>query len=487
MDTTSSDPRTTAPRTADRRRRGRLLAAGALVLATAIAGTVARGRTAPSPSGTPPEFTAADGRVRFTGRLDRSAVLQHGDGLVRMELAIRGRDAEPRIRAARLPTDLLVILDRSGSMEGEKIVRARAAIGEIVSRLGEQDRFALVAYSNDAALAIPLTPAAAAREAWSRRGTELAADGGTNMASGLDLGLDTIDAARAAGRAARVILISDGLANQGDASREGLVRRAGRAARGEYVLSAIGVGADFDEQLMTALADAGTGNYYYLERASDLASVFTREFDGARTTVAKALAVEIEPADGVEVRDAAGYPLVREGRRIVFRPGGLHAAQERRIWVTLAAPHATVGEQALGRFSLSYGDAGARTTLAFGETPRIAVVANEDDFFARVDKSAWADGVLVEAYNEMQAAVAREVKAGNRQKALDRIQAYRAEVGSMNDALKVPAATAKLEESHDLERDVAGAFVGPDQPARQNALSKSKGAQAIDGRRLGSK
>jgi Ca-activated chloride channel family protein len=284
-----------------------------------------------------------------------------------------------------------------------------------------------------------------------------------------------------------VILISDGLANQGDASREGLVRRAGRAARGEYVLSAVGVGADFDEQLMTALADAGTGNYYYLERASDLASVFAREFDGARNTVASALAVEIEPADGVEVRDAAGYPLAREGRTVVFRPGALYAGQERRIWVTLAAPHGTLGEQPLGRFSLSYGDAAGRTTLTFGETPRVVVVAAEDDFFARVDKSAWSDGVLVDAYNAMQATVAREVKAGNKQKALDRITEYRAEVGRMNDALQVPAAAAKLEESHDLERDVVGAFEGPDQPARQNALGKARGAQALDARRVGSK
>jgi Ca-activated chloride channel family protein len=474
--------------TLDPRRRTRVLAAGALVLATAIAGTVARGRTVRATSGGAAAFSAGgSGPVRFSGRLDRGAVLRHGDGLVRMELAIRGDDAEPRVRPARLPTDLVVILDRSGSMEGEKIRRARAAIGEIVSQLGEQDRFALVAYANDAALEIPLTPAGAARDAWSRRGEALAAEGGTNLASGLDRALDTVDAARAAGRTARVILISDGLANQGDASREGLVRRAGRAARGEYVLSTVGVGADFDEGLMTALADAGTGNYYYLERASDLASVFTREFEGARRTVASALAVEIEPADGVEVRDAAGYPLGREGGVVVFRPGALHAGQERRIWVTLAAPHRTLGDQALGRFSLSYGDAERRTTLTFEETPRVSVVAAEDDFFARVDKDAWAEGVAVEAYNEMQASVAREVKSGDRLKALGYVGDFGDEVERMNERLAVPAAEATLDEMRKLERDVQAAFEGADQSARQNSFSKSRGAAALDARRAGSK
>lgn len=478
MQTTRTDPR----------RRIRYLAAGALVLATALAGTVARGRGTASPSARPAEFAAAGGGpVRFTGRLDRSAVLQHGDGLVRMELALRGADEEPQVRAARLPTDLIVILDRSGSMQGEKIDRARAAVAEIVSRLGEQDRFGLVAYANDATLAIPLTPASGARQAWSRCGAELTADGGTNMSSGLDLAFDTIDAARAPGRTPRAILISDGLANQGDPSRDGLLRRAGHAARGEFMLSTVGVGADFDEYLMTALADAGTGNYYYLRQAGDLASVFAREFEGARRTVASALAVEIEPAEGVDVRDAAGYPLARDGRTIVFRPGALYAGQERRIWVTLAAPHAALGEQALGRFSVSWGDGGARTRLAFGETPRVAVVAAKEDFFARVDAPTWAAGAVVDAYNSMQATVAREVKAGKLDAARQRIAEYRAEVGGMNDALKVPAAAAKLAEADALEREVQAAFEGADQPARQNALSKSKSAASLDGRRVGSK
>src|SRR6476661_8401077 len=104
------------------------------------------------------------------------------------------------------------------------------------------------------------------------------------------------------------------------------------------MLSAIGVGADFNEQLMTALADAGTGNYYYVQNAHDLGSIFAREFDAARTTVATGLAVRIDPADGVQVLDAAGYPLEHDGGSVVIRPGSLFAGQERRIWVTVAMP-----------------------------------------------------------------------------------------------------------------------------------------------------
>ena len=85
---------------------------------------------------------------------------------------------------------------------------------------------------------------------------EIQAEGSTNMSSGLDVAFDLIGRTREAGRVPRVILISDGQANSGDPTPEGLTNRARQAARGEYMLSTVGVGADFNEYLMTAIADA---------------------------------------------------------------------------------------------------------------------------------------------------------------------------------------------------------------------------------------
>src|SRR5262245_57450259 len=173
-------------------RRRRWLTVGALAVATALAGTVARGKASvPTPGSGGRTFSASPARpVSFTGTLDRTAVLVGGPAVVRMELAI-GAEAEATSAAARVPTDLVIILDRSGSMSGDKIENARSAIRELVSRLGPEDRFALVTYSTTASLAIP--PAAAddsARAAWLETVGTILPDGGTNMSSGLDLGLD---------------------------------------------------------------------------------------------------------------------------------------------------------------------------------------------------------------------------------------------------------------------------------------------------------
>jgi Ca-activated chloride channel family protein len=469
-------------------RRNRFLVIGALAVATAFAGTLARGKGSPAAGndGSRTFVASSPGPVSFRGTLDRSAVLVGGPPSVRMELVI-GAGGQP-VSAVRVPTDLVVILDRSGSMAGEKIENARAAIRELVSRLGPEDRFALVTYSNGASLTI--APAAAgdgARAAWLETVAGLGVDGGTNLSSGLDLGLDTLERIRSAGRASRAILISDGLANQGDPSPQGLTRRASRAARGEYTLTTVGVGADFNEVVMTALADAGTGNYYYLRSPQNLGSVFAAEFDSARTTVASGLEVRIDPGDGVTVLDAAGYPLERSGGEIVFRPGSLYAGQERRIWVTLSVPNHAPGDHALGRFALAYTRGGERSTLLLDGDPRVASVGHEKEFYASVDVPAWTRSVLVDGYNKMQQEVAREVKAGRRDAAIEKVREFRTETEALNARLQSGDVQKKLDSLGKLEADVAGAFVGENQAARQNELSKAQSAAALDERRTGSK
>ena len=433
-------------------------------------------------------FTApSTGPVTFAGTLDRTAVMRGTDGLVRMELVIAAH-AQNDERSARVPTDLMVILDRSGSMEGQKLEQARAAVRELIAQLGPQDRFGLVTYSTDAALVIPLTTADAdARQRWLATLATITADGGTNMSSGLDLGIDSIERMRGGGRVPRAILLSDGLANQGDASHEGLMSRATRAARSEYMLTTVGIGADFNEYLLTALADAGTGNYYYLKADDDLASVFAREFDAARTTVASGLAVQIEPTAGVRVVDAAGYPLEYGARGVVLRPGSLFAGQERRIWVTLAVPAQAAGDVALGQFTLSYANGAERATLAFAEVPRVACVQSEDDFFASVDVPSWTRSILVDGYNQMQQRVAQEVKAGRRDAALKVIQEFRSATQAMNAHVQSAPVTSQLRSVDKLENDVGAAFAGSNQPAKQNELSKERMAEALDQRRPGSK
>jgi Ca-activated chloride channel family protein len=446
--------------------RRRLRAVAILLAATAAIGAGVRfgvhrdATAAPPPAGELARVFAAPGNgpVRFSGALEGTAVHATSDRNVRMELVI-GANTAPDAIAVRVPTDLVVVLDRSGSMTGEKIEQARAAVRALVGGLGEADRFALVTYSDGVEIPIALG-GVANRRAWLATIDATHADGGTNMSSGLDAALAMIDGARSAGRAPRVVLISDGLANQGDASREGLVARATRAARGEYALSTVGVGADFDEGLMAALADAGTGNFHFLASAAGLDAILAAEFATARETVATGVRVAIEPAPGIEVIDAAGYPLAREGAAVTFSPGTLFAGQERRIWVTLRVPASAAGTVPLGRFALAYGADGARRELAFAETPRVAAVAAETEYFASLDAASWERSVVVDQYNALRRSVAEAVKDGRERDALAEVQKYRADVARKNATVKSEAVVQQLVEAEALEKRMQDAASG---------------------------
>ena len=458
-----------------------LIGGGLLRVAGASQIAPPTGPAGPGPAGLERVFHApGGGPVSFRGELDRTRVLASGDGLVRFELVM---GAEERPAGARMPTDLVVVLDRSGSMQGAKMSHARAAIRALVEQLAPEDRFALVTYAQGAERTIALeSPSAAKRTRWLAAVNAIPARGGTNLSGGLDVGLQVVESARAAGRAPRVILISDGLANQGDTSRAGLRARATRAASGEYVLSTVGVGADFDGELMALLADAGTGNFHFLENAVDLAEVFAAEFETARETVASALRVLMSPADGVEVVEAAGYPLERsEEGNVVFRPGTLFAGQERRLWVTLRVANRAAGRRDLGRFGLEFHADGERQHLALAGTPQVATVADEDSFYAGFDKKAWERSAVVDRLNSVRRRVANQVAAGRPAAALEEIRAYKTEIAPQAARLPSKEVSAALDLADDLEGQVEDHAEGK-VPIAPMELQQLRALGYVDGR-----
>lgn len=469
-----------------RHRRG---AALGLALSLTIAAGVASRALATRTAANPPAKTlfAAQGPVRLSAELEGTKLLRGGDGRARLELTIAGRD-EGRVTAPeRVPTDVLVILDRSGSMEGEKIEHARAAVRELLRQIGPGDRFGLVSYASEARVDVQLTETSLLRrEPCESVVNGIVANGGTNLSQGLDLALGSVLASRERGRATRVIVISDGLANEGDSSREGLVSRVRRAASREWVVTAIGVGSDFDEQLMGALADAGTGNFYYLDQSRDLASVFAREFGAARGTVASALEVEIAPAPGVRVVDAAGYPLEARAGSTWFAPGALFAGQERRIWVTLEVPESDA-PQSLGTVTLHYDRAGNHESLALPDSFRVAFADRPAEVVKALSPEAWERSVAQESYGELENKVAELVKNGERDEAKKLVDGFERSVGAINATVQSAPVAAKLEEAKSLRRDIDDAFSGEGQAEKQNRLSKAKLQSGKDARRAGAK
>jgi hypothetical protein len=172
---------------------------------------------------------------------------------------------------------------------------------------------------------------------------------------------------------------------------------------------------------------------------------------------------------------------------VSFQPGALFSGQQRSIWVTMKVPSGEAREFEIGTVTLRYSEGGERFSLTLDDVPRVACVANQNDFFASVDKDAWEESVLQETYNRLQEKIAYAVKEGRKDEALSAISAYRADKDWMNQQVASPAVEANLEELDDLEREVGEAFAGADQEKKQNLFSKTRQAAGRDGRRAGAK
>lgn len=434
---------------------------------------------------TPGVMGSGGGPVRLSATLDRHSVMVGRDGEVRAEIVIEA-DKETMV-IERRDTDLVVILDKSGSMRGTKISYAREAVRELIGQLGPSDRFALVTYSDDASTLIELAPASlAAKRSWTGTVDRIGADGYTNMSGGMDVAFDLVESQRLPGRAARVVLISDGLPNLGDPSPKGLIRRATRAPKGDYVMTAVGVGEDFNEFLMSSLADAGTGNYHYLASGGNLTAVFANELSTARTTVASGVTVCLQAQPGVTVLDASGYPLERQGDgSVVFRPGILFAGQQRRIWVTYQVRADSKGSVSLGGISMAWKRDGKTLDTRLSEIPSVNAVEDEKQYYTDFDDDAWERSVVTESWNSTRQQVSRAVSAGKKEEALGLLKDYRAENSAANAYIGSSAVEGNLEDAALLEAEIQDAFEGDDAAQKQNVFSKSQSEAAYKSRRVG--
>lgn len=225
----------------------------------------------------------------------------------------------PEIQKAseRPKMNLSLVLDRSGSMQGSKIEQAKMAAAHCVEQLLPIDRMSLVTFDDNIDVLIPSAAAGnielyknliggiqtggstALHEAWVKGGLEVSAH--------LD---DT--------RVNRVILITDGQANVGETRTETIVSQVSGLARKGISTSTIGIGRDFNEDLLVPMAEAGDGNAWHVEEAGDMKRIFETELGGALNQIGRGASMLIRPTEGVRLVDVLNdFQRDSEGRYLL--------------------------------------------------------------------------------------------------------------------------------------------------------------------------
>jgi Ca-activated chloride channel family protein len=280
--------------------------------------------------------------MTFTARTDRYLIRS----TYRSNRFVLAEITAPPARRERVrpPVRLAFVIDRSGSMSGEKLRLAKLAVEESLARLHPTDEFSIVVYDDSIDVVFPSARATDdARRAALARLAEIGPRGSTNLGEGWLRGCEQVALALSAEGVNRCLLLTDGLANVGMTDRDELARHAGELRTRGVTTTTFGVGEDFDEALLQAMADAGGGHFYYIRDAAGIRDHVTSEVGETLEVVAREVTIELTAPDGVAVDALSPFPTETRGSRTTVAVGDLVADQRLQVVLRLNFPFGEIG------------------------------------------------------------------------------------------------------------------------------------------------
>jgi Ca-activated chloride channel homolog len=199
--------------------------------------------------------------------------------------------------------NLALVLDHSGSMAaGRKMAHAREAAAFAVQQLLPSDRLSVTIFDDAVETIVPSAPVRDKTDIL-RRIEGIQPDGSTALFAGWKEGGEQARRHRLDNGLNRVLLLSDGLANVGLTDPGAIVAEVKALAGRGVGTTTLGVGVDYNEDLMEAMARGGDGNYYFIESPRQLSDIFQTELLGLMATVGQKVSLGVEPQHGVRVAD----------------------------------------------------------------------------------------------------------------------------------------------------------------------------------------
>ncbi len=240
--------------------------------------------------------------------------------------------------AVRTPVDVALVLDRSGSMDGNKLTMAREAVTHAIRLLKPEDHLGVVCYDEQVSTVLDRTPATPEAKALAtKRLQSIDARGSTDLHGGWLRGAELARAVEPKGDSlSKVLLLTDGLANQGVIDHGEMIATASRLRQKGVITSTFGVGADFDEELLSRLATEGGGHFYFIEKAKQIPDLFASELGETLEVVARDVVFEVSCDPGVEAMLLNELPSEQVDGRLRVKCGDLVADQELTLMVAVA-------------------------------------------------------------------------------------------------------------------------------------------------------
>jgi Ca-activated chloride channel homolog len=265
----------------------------------------------------------------------------------------------------RVPLNLSVVLDRSGSMAGDKLTYVQKAAEFLVQHLTAQDYFSLVSYNH--AVSVEVNAQLVGRKDRILHAiAKLNAGGTTNLSGGWLQGCQLVAENLNPQQVNRVLLLTDGLANQGVTDTARLKEMARHKREDKITTTTMGVGMDFDEDLLTQMAAEGGGAFYFIDNPDRTPHIFAEELRDLLAVVSQNLVISFKPSRDVAstITQLNTYATEERDGVSAFRLGDVYSEQEKSLLLRIAMPPVKeTGQVQLGTIKIEYDEIAASSTV----------------------------------------------------------------------------------------------------------------------------
>jgi Ca-activated chloride channel family protein len=258
--------------------------------------------------------------------MDRSIMPAETTHKAYIRVLLTGFKLEDECR--RAPVNVAVVIDKSGSMSGQKIARAKEAAITAIDRLNPNDIVSVVTYDTKVRVIVPATKVSDKHYIFNKIQC-ISAGGSTALYAGVAKGGQEIRKFLDENRVNRLILLSDGLANVGPQTPHALGDLGKRLIRDGISVSTIGLGLGYNEDLMTELAYKSDGSHYFVENSNDLCRIFEQEFGKAMTAVAQQIEIEIHCEPGIRPVRILGREGHIDGQKVKLMVNQLYSEYQK--------------------------------------------------------------------------------------------------------------------------------------------------------------
>ena len=293
----------------------------------------------------------------------------------------------------RIPANIAIVLDKSGSMGGQKIDYARQAAIHGISKLNKDDIVSVVTYDTQVNVIVPATKVTDKADI-NRLIQGIRANGNTALFAGVSKGAAELRKFISSNQVNRVILLSDGLANVGPKSPSELGQLGASLSKEGISVTTIGLGLGYNEDLMTQLAGFSDGNHAFVEQPSDLVKIFQYEFGDVLSVVAQDVNIIIECGENIRPIRILGRKGDIIGNTISTRLNQLYSGQEKFILLEVEVPaHKANTNTAIASVKIDYNNLYTHSRYRLNDSVSVSFSASEKEVEESIDSKVYESSV----------------------------------------------------------------------------------------------